>query len=162
MTVTLFGVDAGSVRANYYPHLSDFSANSVPTATDVETMVTRAAAKLEAKLLLESITASAITDVTSAAYYWCQEAIELQVAIRIAEVATGQDRGLLTVWRDEVKQKWADLDEGGAAALGGGATSTAASDPDGPTSHISENSLTTDSSADMSTTVPRLRRDDLL
>lgn len=162
MSVTTFGVDAASVRSNYYPHLSPFGVNSVPTAVEVDAMVNRAAAKLEGKLLLESITASSITDATSAAYYWCQEAIELHVAIRISEIATGQDRGLAQKWDRELERKWKDLDVGGAAALGSGATSTASSDPDGPTSHVSEYSLTTDAAADMSTTVPRLRRDDQL
>lgn len=162
MTVTTFGVTPSTIRTNRFPHINDFDANMAPTATAVTGMIQRAAAQLEGKLALESISASAISDSASAAYLWCQETLELLVAIRVSEVATGMDRGLLQVWRDEVKQRWKDLDEGGAAALGSGATSTAASDPDGPTSHISENGLEVDAAADMSTTVPRLRRDDML
>ena len=122
----------------------------------------RAAARLGGKLLLESIIAASITDSTSEAYLWCQETLELMVAIRVAEVATGSDNGLLAVWRAEVEARFKELDVGGAAALGEGATSSASSDPDGPTTHSSENSLTTDEATDMSTTVPRLRRDDQL
>lgn len=162
MTVSTFGVSASTVRANRYPHLRDFNADTSPTSTSVGVMIDRAAAQLEGKLALESIEADSITDPTSAAYLWCQEVLETLVAIRVAEVATGEDRGLLQVWRDEVKQRWTDLDVGGAAALGSGATSTSSSDPDGPTSHISENGLEVDEASNMSSTVPRLRRDDLL
>lgn len=161
MAVSNFNVTYTTIRANRFPHLRDFDADTVPTASAVSGMIDRAAAQLEGKLGLESIVPSSI-DGDTAAFFWCQETLELLVAIRVAEVAMGQDRGLLQVWRDEVKQRWVDLDVGGAAALGSGAVSTSSSDPDGPTSHISENGLTTDASADMSTTVPRLRRDDQL
>lgn len=163
MTVSTFGVTAATVRANRFPHLAgSWGADTAPTATTVATFINQRAAYLEGKLLLEGIAAADITDAASAAYLWCQETLELMVAIRIAEVATGSDNGLLQVWRDEVKARFAELDEDGAAALGSGATSTSNSDPDGPMSHISENGLEVDSAADMSTTVPRLRRDDML
>ena len=161
MSLTTFGVTSSSLRKNRFPHLDDFSANSAPNAVSVDEYIDRAAAKLEGKLLLEEIVASSIT-VLSAAYVNCARVVELQAAIYLAEAATGKDNGLLTVWRDEVKTFFAELDEDGAASLGNGATSTSASDPDGPTSHISENGLTVDAAADMSSTVPRLRRDDLL
>lgn len=161
MTVTTFGVTASSLRKNRFPHLDDFSANSAPTRVAVEEFIDRAAAKLDGKLLLEAIVAADI-EVLSAAYVNCARAVELQAAVYVAEAATGKDNGLLTVWRDELKTFFAELDEDGAASLGSGATSTSSSDPDGPTSHISEYSLTTDASADMSTVVPRLRRDDQL
>lgn len=163
MSVTTFGVTAATVRSNRFPHLSgNFGTDTAPTSSAVGVFVNRAAARLEGKLLLESITASSITDSASAAFLWCQETLELMVAIRVAEVATGSDNGLLTVWRAEVEARFKELSVGGAAALGEGATSSASSDPDGPTSHISEYVLTVDESTDMSTTVPRLRRDDLL
>lgn len=161
MTVTTFGVTASSLRKSRYPHLDDFSANSAPTRVAVEEFIDRAAAKLDGKLLLEAIVAADI-EVLSAAYVNCARAVELQAAVYVAESATGKDNGLLTVWRDELKTFFAELDEDGAASLGSGATSTSNSDPDGPTSHISEFSLTTDEAADMSTVVPRLRRDDQL
>lgn len=161
MTVTTFGVTPSTIRTNRFPHLDDFSANSAPTRVAVEEFIDRAAAKLDGKLLLEAIVAADI-EVLSAAYVNCARAVELQAAVYVAESSTGKDNGLLTVWRDELKTFFAELDEDGAASLGSGAASTSNSDPDGPTSHISEYSLTTDASADMSTVVPRLRRDDQL
>lgn len=163
MAVTTFGVTAATVRSNRFPHLAgSYGTDTAPSSTAVATFINRAAARLEGKLLLESITASAISDTASAAYYWCQETLELMVAIRIAEVATGSDNGLLQVWRNEVEARFKELDVGGVAALGAGATSTSSSDPDGPTSHVSEYSLEVDEADNMSTVVPRLRRDDLL
>lgn len=163
MSVSAFGVTAATVRSNRFPHLSgSFGTDTAPSAATVANFINQRAAYLEGKLLLEAIVASSISDSASAAYLWCQETLELMVAIRIAEVATGSDNGLLQVWRNEVASRFAELDEDGAAALGSGATSTSSSDPDGPTSHISENGLEVDQSADMSTTVPRLRRDDML
>lgn len=162
MPVSTFGVTADTVRRHRFPHLDAFSANTAPSLSTVTEAVERAAARLAGKLLLEAITASAITDATSSAYLWCQETLELMAAIRVSEAMTHRDSELLRVWRTEVEARFKELDEGGADALGGGATSTSASDPDGPTSHITQNNLTTDAAADMSTTVPRLRRDDLL
>jgi hypothetical protein len=162
VALSTFGVTADSVRRHRFPHLDGFGASTAPSLSTVEEAVDRAAARLAGKLLLEAIDASAITDVTSAAYLWCQETLELMVAIRVAEAATHKDSELLRVWRTEVDARLKELDEGGADALGGGATTTSPSDPDGPTTHISQYSLTTDDSADMSTVVPRLRRDDLL
>lgn len=163
MTVSTFGVTAGTVRTNRFPHLSDFGANTAPSSSAVGVFVDQAAARLEGKLLLEKIVASSITDATSAAYLWCQETIELMVAVRISQAASGSDNGQAQAWRDELKVRFEELEEGGASALGSGVTTTGTpSDPDGPTSHISEYSLTVDSAADMSTVVPRLRRDDKL
>jgi hypothetical protein len=162
MSLSTFGVSADSVRRHRFPHLDSFGASTVPSLSTVEEAVSRAAARLAGKLLLEAIDAEAISDATSPAYLWCQETLELMVAIRVAEAMTHRDSELLRVWRTEVDARFEELDEGGVDALGGGAITTSASDPDGPTSHISQNNLTTDASADMSTTVPRLRRDDLL
>jgi hypothetical protein len=162
MPISTFGVTADTVRRHRFPHLDSFGTSTVPSLPTVTEAVDRAAARLTGKLLLEAIVASAITDVASAAYLWCQETLELMVAIRIAEAMTHRDSELLRVWRTEVTARFEELDAGGVDALGGGATSASESDPDGPTSHISQNNLTTDASADMSTTVPRLRRDDLL
>lgn len=162
MALATFGVSADSVRRHRFPHLDSFGPNTAPSLSTVEEAVSRAAARLAGKLLLEAIEADAIVDVTSAAYLWCQDTLELMVAVRVAEGSTHRDSELLRVWRAEVESRLRELEEGGADALGGGATSTGTSDPDGPTSHISQNNLTTDASADMSTTVPRLRRDDML
>jgi hypothetical protein len=161
MSVTTFGVTSSTLRVNRFPHLDNFSANSAPSATAVSEYIDRAAAKVEGKLLLEEVVAADIT-VLSAAYLNCARVVELQAAIYVAEAATGKDNGLLQVWRDEVKAFFVELDVGGAASLGSGAVATGDSDPDGPTSHISEYNLTVDASTDMSTTVPRLRRDDQL
>jgi hypothetical protein len=162
MGLSTFGVSADSVRRHRFPHLDSFGANTAPSLSTVEEAVSRAAARLAGKLLLEAIDAESISDAASSAYLWCQETLELMVAIRVAEAATHRDAELLRVWRTEVDARFTELEEGGADALGGGAVSIGTSDPDGPTSHISQNNLTTDASADMSTTVPRLRRDDLL
>ena len=163
MAVSTFSVTALTVRSNRFPHLSDFGANTAPSSTSVATFIDQSAARLEGKLLLEKIVASSITDAASAAYLWCQETLELMTAVRIAQAATGSDNGQAQAWRDEIKARFDELEEGGATALGSGVSTTGtSSDPDGPTSHISEFNLTVDSSDDMSTTVPRLRRDDKL
>lgn len=163
MSVSTFGVTAATVRANRFPHLGEFGANTAPSSSAVTVFVDQSAARLEGKLLLEKIAAASITDATSAAYLWCQETLELMVALRISQAATGSDNGLAPAWREELKERFEELDEGGASALGAGVSTTGTdSDPDGPTSHISEYGLEVDSADDMSTAVPRLRRDDLL
>lgn len=163
MSVSTFGVTSSTVQTSRFPHLGSFGANTAPSSSAVDVFINQSAARLEGKLLLEKIAASSIVDTASAAYLWCQETLELMVAVRIAQAATGSDNGQAQAWRDELKVRFDELDEGGASALGSGVTTTGTpSDPDGPTSHISEYSLTVDSAADMSTVVPRLRRDDKL
>ena len=50
----------------------------------------------------------------------------------------------------------------GLGPVGNNALAVGDADPDGPTTHINTFGLTTDDADDMSTTVPRLRRDDAL
>lgn len=160
---TTFGVTVSTVRQNRFPHLGEFGANTAPSSAAVGVFLYQAASRLEGKLLLEKIVASSISDVTSAAYFWCQETLELMVAVRISQVALGSDNGLAQSWREELRERFEELDEGGAQALGAGASITGTpSDPDGPTTHISEFGLTVDEADNMSTVVPRLRRDDKL
>jgi hypothetical protein len=83
-------------------------------------------------------------------------------AAKLVGSMSGLDPELVKAWRAEINEWKKGLDEGGAAFLGDGATSSGTSDPDGPTSHISEYQLTQDTADKMSTVVPRLRRDDAL
>jgi len=64
MTVSLFGVTPAIVRADYFPQFSDFTTDSNPTLASVTRFIDQEAAVLEAKLLQEDITASAITVAT--------------------------------------------------------------------------------------------------
>ncbi len=83
-------------------------------------------------------------------------------ALRVLRVSTQSDPALAKAYGDELKVRLENLAAQGATALGDESLNTGDSDPDGPTSHISQFGLETDSAADMSTTIPRLRRDDAL
>jgi hypothetical protein len=160
MAVNEFGVTGASVAAVHFPMWSGFSTSSKPTAATVATIITEAAGELTAHLYMETITS--ITDTASAAYLMCTQQLRRMVALKILKASTQQMPELAKDLTTEINAWFTALGVGGGTFLGNEALQTGASDPDGPTSHISENSLTTDESADMSTTVPRLRRDDAL
>lgn len=110
-------------------------------------------------LALEKIDAGAIT-INSSAYNACRKILRMQVAAVLARNIPGTDWPLSRSWTSTVDAWYVDLAKGGASFLGDGATASGTSDPDGPTWHGSE--LTRDTTAEMSSTVPMLRKDDRL
>lgn len=164
MTVSLFGVTAAIVKADYLPQVNEFSPDSNPTLASVNRYLDQKAAVLEAKLLQEGIAASGITVSTDAPYLWCQATLTLMVAIRAMEAMTQQDAGLLKTWRDELDARWAELAAKGYLALGTGTGVAAPStQPDGPNHFIDALGIDlSDNEADHSGITARLRRDDEL
>lgn len=161
MASSTFGLDAESIRRHHFPFLDAFSTGSRPTLATVTEAITEEAALMSGALSLENVSASAIT-VDSDAYVLCRKTLRLQVAARLARDIPGADSDLARSWQASVEAWYASLAKGGASFLGDGAAASGASDPDGPTWHGSEYSLTTDSGSDMSTTIPMLRKDDQL
>jgi hypothetical protein len=161
--VNEFGVTQAAVASDYFPQWrAGFTANSAPTATRVAVLITEEAAELTTRLYAEGITASGITDTATAAYVKCAAQVKRMVALRIFRTTTQQNPELAKAIRAELDAWFKDLAAGGGTFLGNAALDTSASDPDGPTSHITEYGLETDEADNMSTTVPRLRRDDQL
>lgn len=162
MSTNLFGLSADDVRKHHFPMWSALSASSKPTLDVVTEKLAEAAAEVAGALNAEAINAAAITDASSPAYLQCRRAVRTACALQLLWAAAGLDPELAKAWREWMAAFFTGLDEGSATFLGGGATSTSPSDPDGPTSHISEYGLTTDSAENMSSTVPLLRKDDRL
>lgn len=162
MTVTTFGVDAGFVRRHYYPQQPDFSTDSNPTEATVLEKIDGFAADLEGKLARESITASAITTVTDAAYLWCRKTLALMVAIEIYPVMTGNDSAAAKKWQKELDARLKDLSEDGFLALGGGVAAPT-EEPDGPTHFIDNLGLdTSENEANASSVDMPFHKDDRL
>jgi hypothetical protein len=130
--------------------------------TAVTTAITAEAARLQGRLLKESITAAAITDTASAAYLMCADVLTLIVAIRVARDMTGADPALAKRWQEQVTEWFDLLEKDGATFLGDESLQTSASDPDGPTDFIEEYGLSTGNDSDASSAEPYLRRDDKL
>jgi len=158
----VFGVTVSNVQTFLLPHWAPFSANSSPTSTTVTSIIAEEAGTLEALLYEENITASAITDNTSAAYLWCTKTLRLMAAIQVLRASTMQEPQLAATWAAELKARLEHLADSGATALGDDSLGGSGPDADGPTSTQAVYSLTQDSAEDMSTMVPRLRRDDAL
>lgn len=162
MAVIEFGVTQTDVAALYFPQWrGGFSSSSAPTAATVATCITESAALVNARLYAETITASAISS-GSVAYVMCASQVKRLTALRILRELTQQNPDLAKSLEEEIDAWFTRLAADGGTFLGDETLQTGASDPDGPTSHISEYSLTVDSAINMSTTVPRLRRDDQL
>lgn len=168
MGVSIFALTANSVRAHMFPQANDYSVNSSPTAAIVAEFIEEEAGELAGKLYAENIVASDIAatldanNLHSAAWLWCVRTLRLMVAIRCLNAGTQADPEVAKAYRAELAKRLKDLDERGATALGDTGLNTGASDPDGPTSHISRNNLTIDASEDMSDTIPALRKSDRL
>lgn len=161
MALNDFGVTVESVRKHHFPNADAWTETSRPAESAVAEAIQEEAGVLAGALLLEAIDASTIAQ-DSPAYVSCRKTLRMMVAMRIVADMTGQDPAVAKKWERAV-EKWMDaLDEGGDTFLGGGATSTTSSDPDGPTDFIGENSLEVGASADMSDVVPTLRRKDEL
>lgn len=163
MTVSVFGLTAAILRADYLPNADDFSTSSSPTVATVTRLLNQKAAELEGRLLKEAIAASGITSATSAAYLWCQETLSLMVMIRVAGLMTGLNGDLVKEWQVRLDDRLQTLADDGATALGDTSLSTSASDPDGPTSHITELGLdVSDMASSASSVTPPFRKDDVL
>lgn len=162
MSLYAFSLTAEQVRAHMFPRWPVFSARSSPTDTIVGEIIIEQAGELTGKLYAENITAASITDSNTAAFQWCVRTLKLMCALAILRASTMQDPELAKAYAAELKQRLDNLAAQGGTALGDDSLNTATSDPDGPTTHISQFGLTTDDADDMSTTVPRLRRDDAL
>lgn len=162
MALNEFGLTPESVRAHYFPSSDEWSADSNPSTTVVADMVNEEAGVLAGALNAEAIDAASISDTATPAYVQCRQVLREQVAIRVTRVKTGTDPELVKAWKSDVRAWYQGLADGGATFLGGGATAASSSDPDGPTSHISEYGLLTDDPRNMSSAVPLLRKDDQL
>lgn len=163
MSVAEFAITAEAVRASVFPHWSAFSSTTKPTATLVATYITEEAADLGGKLMLKGVAPSAITSGgTPYAYAWCQKTLKLMVGARVAKAATASNPELAKTLQEELERRFELLEAHGEALLVDVSSSTDDSPAEGPTTHISQYGLTVDDEADMSTTVPRLRRDDPL
>ncbi len=163
MTVSVFGLTAAILRADYLPQADDFSTSSAPTAASVARLLNQKAAELEGLLLKESIATAGITNAASAAYLWCQETLSLMVMIRVAGLMSGRNQDLIIEWQVRLDERLKRLADDGATALGDASLSTSASDPDGPTSHISELGLdVSDMASTASSAAPVFRKDDVL
>lgn len=163
MALSLFGVTAATLRSTRFPHWAAFSARSSFTDAEVGAIINEEAADLAGRLYAENITASAITTpANEVAYTWCAKTLHLMAAVRILRDVTASEPDLAKVYREELTTRLKLLSEQGATALGDSSLNTGDSNPDGPTSHVSFYGLTTDDGADMSDTVPALRKDDAL
>lgn len=163
MAVSEFGVTHTAVAAIYFPQWrGGFSATGAPTATAVGTIITEAAANLQARLYAENVIASAITDSASAAYVMCAGQVKRMAALRILRELTQGNPELAKALEAEIEAWFKGLAAQGGTWLGDESLNSGDSDPDGPTTHISQFSLTTDSADDMSSTAPLLRKDDAL
>lgn len=162
--VSTFGVTYTNLYSRHLPQMSAPTSSSNPAADTVTEIIEECAATLEAKLLQEGITASAITVATDAPYLWCRQTLRLQAMVEVLPVLSGQDSGLLKRLQAELDARWADLASKGYLALGTGTgVSAPEQQPDGPRHHIDSLGLdTSDNEAFASTITARLRRDDEL
>ncbi len=164
MTIATFAVTYATMRAEYFPHLEEFSAVSNPQATTVTTIISQKAAGLANLLAQEGVSATAVEALTATdpAYLWCQETLALMVAVRLLQLASGKDPKLAEVWRDELVARLKDLAERGAAALGNASLDTSDSPANGPATHITYLGLDLPDADDASSIEPLFRKDDLL
>lgn len=159
--VNLFGVTPTTLQQRHFSQWSTPSTDSNPTHAVWAEIIDEQAAQLEAKLLQEDIDATGLTVTNAAAYLWCRETLRLMAAIQVATEATQQAVPLLPTWEKQLAARWAELEEKGYLALGGG-VSAPSEQPDGPTHHIDSYDLDVGSTADASDVVPVLRRSDIL
>jgi hypothetical protein len=161
VALTTFGVTPAIVRQQHFPHRSDFSTVSNPTTATVTVFINQAAADVQGWLLKESIDAASITDSATAPYVKCAEAVTLRAAIKVQRAATNDDPAIAKALEAELKAWRKALEDDGATFLGDDSLGDGSnSDPDGPTTHISELDLDTGDDADASDVVPVLRRSD--
>jgi hypothetical protein len=163
MSVSTFGVTYTTVQTHFFPSLAVFSGSTKPTSTTVTDMVTLEAARLTGALRAAGITAATISDDAGttypAAYAWCQDAITWGTAIRVMRAISGEG-AVPTRWHETLKEMYEALAEKGWVVLGDAPAPSQSIT--GPRSHISNHSLDTGDTADISDMVPRFRRDDEL
>ena len=160
VAVPLFGVTPELVKRRHFPQWNSFTTNTNPSLATVLELIDECAAQLVARLLQESISASALTVTNAAAYLWCRRVLRLMAAIEILSVATQQAPPLSAKWQAQLDALWKELSEKGYLALGSG-VSAPSSPADGPTTHVNTYGFDVgDIAGDGSTVIPRLRRDD--
>lgn len=162
--VQTFGVTNVLVQVDYFSQGGSFSDISNPSSASVDRYINQQAARLESALLKESIDASDVTALgsTSAPYLWCQDTLELMVAMRVAKDMLQSPPPNQKDWKTELDERLKDLDENGYLALGGGLTAPA-EQPDGPTHFIDELGLDTSvNNAAASSVDAPFHKDDLL
>ena len=161
MAVNVFGLTAALLRADYLPQADDFSAVSSPTATSVARILDQKAAELQGRLLRQAISAAAITTATSSEYLWCQETLGLMVMIRVVGLMTGVNPELVVEWQARLDERLLRLADDGGIELGNAALAVSVSDPNGPTTHITELGLDVSGLATSASTITMpLRKDD--
>lgn len=159
MSSQSFGLDTESVRRHHFPHSDAWSSASRPSLSTVEEAIEEEAAELAGALLLQEIDAAAIAPSTGA-YNSCRKVLRVQVAARIARDMTGADPALVQAWKRDIAYFYEQLRKFGDTFLGDGAASSGESEPDGPTWHGT--GLEQDTKANMSSTIPLVRKDDAL
>ena len=163
MAVSIFGVTVDSVQGHHFPHFDAWSGQSRPTTTVVTEAINAEAARLQGRLLKESISAATIMAApTSAAYLMCADVLRLMVAVRLARDIPGMDSPIARAWEKQVTEWFKLLEQDGSTFLGDDSLQTGTSGADGPTDFIGEYGLSTGDDADASTAEPYLRRDDVL
>jgi hypothetical protein len=162
VALATFGVTAEIVRADFVPHLSAFSATTAPSSSAVARAINHGAARLAGLLDDRQVDTSAITDSSSAAYFYCQRYIELWVAVHLLRVMTGTNPETVQAWQTELDAMEKAIDTQGVGALGPGASQSGTSEALGPTDWISEGGITTADTSEWSGVDPVLRRDDQL
>lgn len=157
---SIFGVTHDTVRKHHFPQWSAFTTGSNPSADTITEKILECAGELEAKLLQEDITASAITDSTSAAYLWCQKTLKLMAALEILTIATQAVPPISSQWQGWLDKRWENLADNSNLALGGGVAAPA-TQPDGPTHHIAQLLIDVGEPAlDASPAIPPFRQSD--
>jgi len=160
--VNLFGVTPTNLYTRHFPQWNGPTTDGNPSHATVLEIIDECAAELEARLLQESIDATALLVTNAAAYLWCRETLRLMAAIQVIAVATQQAPAVSVNWQKQLDARFESLDEKGYLALGGG-VSAPSNQPDGPTHFIDHYSIdTTENAANYSGVTARMRRDDEL
>jgi hypothetical protein len=159
--IDVFGVDADSVRKAHFPNWTPFSSSTNPTVDTIDSFILEEGADLAGALRVKSIDPTSITDSTSEAFAWCAKTLKLMVAVRIYPAVTAGNPDGLKALQAQLDARLAWLEKHGLE-LAGAQTLISGSEPEGPTSHISQYGLTTADSSLMSSTESPFHKDDQL
>lgn len=163
MAIEEFCVLPSVIRDEYFTWLDAFSATTSPSDSTVENVITKQAAILHGRLLLEGIAAATIAgDDESPAYVMCADIVAKMTAVAIAQNMTGVNSEMLKTWRADVDAWFEGLNVGGGAYLGNAALATGSAPADGPTTHINHFNLSTSVGTTPSSIDPIFTRDDKL
>jgi len=158
-----FGVTPLYLQQRVFPNAKPFSSTSAPTDTTVTSIINEQAAELEGKLALKAIDSTTIAnDGSTSASLWCRLTLRLMVAIEVVQYMTGTDPKVAQALQSKLNVRWKALNEGGASALGNGASSSSVADPLGPDTHIDELTLDTGDDSLASDSAPLFRQSDKL